>query len=113
MLIIKIMNFFRRNGHEVISSRDFNNEHEILPTECKGTLTSIPPPATLKDGVGEAIKKTQSYYIDQQHDDGSWWYELESNVSITSEYLMLLHYAGLMNADRDKKLASHILRNQR
>src|SRR5208337_2213602 len=113
MIIIKIMNFFRRNGHEVISSPHFNNEHDTLPMECKGTLTSIPLPATLKGRVGEAIKKTQSYYIDQQHDDGYWWYELESNVSITSEYLMLLHYAGLRNAERDRKLASHILRNQR
>jgi squalene-hopene/tetraprenyl-beta-curcumene cyclase len=61
----------------------------------------------------EAVKKTQSYYLEEQHRDGYWWYELESNVTINSEYLMLLHFLGLKDEQRDKKLARHILARQR
>ncbi len=67
----------------------------------------------LADRVREAMRKSQVYYMEEQHKDGYWWYELESNVTITAEYLMLLHFLGLKNPGRDKKIAQHILRNQR
>ncbi len=63
--------------------------------------------------VSEAIGKTLSYYLDQQHPDGYWWYELESNVTMASEYLMLLHFLGLRDEERDRKIVHNILRNQR
>ena len=74
---------------------------------------SISGSTGLLDRVAEAIKKTQSYYLNQQDKDGYWWYELESNVTITSEYLMLLHFLELKDEKRDRKMARHILRNQR
>ncbi len=67
----------------------------------------------LTEKVGEAIRKCHAYYIEDQHKDGYWLYELESNVTITAEYLMLLHFLGLKNPTRDKKIAQHILKNQR
>ena len=63
--------------------------------------------------VSDAIRKSLSYYIDRQHRDGYWWFELESNVTIVSEYLMLLHFLGLRDEERDRKIARNILRNQR
>ena len=67
----------------------------------------------LAEKVGEAIRKCHAYYIEDQHKDGYWLYELESNVTITAEYLMMLHFLGLKNPTRDKKIAQHILKNQR
>lgn len=63
--------------------------------------------------VSEAMRKTQSYYLDQQHPDGYWWYELESNVTITAEYLMLLHFLDLRTAEKDQKIINNLLRHQR
>jgi squalene-hopene/tetraprenyl-beta-curcumene cyclase len=63
--------------------------------------------------ISEAIRKTHAYYIEEQNKEGYWVYELESNVTITSEYLMVLHFLGLKDTARDKKLAQHILKNQR
>ncbi len=63
--------------------------------------------------VSEAVKNTLSYYLDRQHPDGYWWDELESNVTMISEYLMLLHFLGLRDEERDKKIVHNILRNQR
>ncbi len=73
----------------------------------------VPRHATFLDDVEGCIGRTRSYYLEQQHPDGYWWYELESNVTIVAEYLMLLHFLGLHDAERDRKIARHILRNQR
>lgn len=67
----------------------------------------------LKQEMSDAMSKTSLNYLEEQHEDGYWWYELESNVTITSEYLMLLHFLGLYDEERDKKIARHILNNQR
>jgi len=81
--------------------------------EPEGTSTSISGPIGLIDRLSEAIKKTQSYYLNQQQEDGYWWYELESNATMTSEYLMLLHFLGLRDEKKDRKMVRHILGNQR
>jgi len=62
--------------------------------------------------VSEALRRTHSYYLSEQHADGYWWYELESNVTITAEYLMLLHFMGLDDKKRDRKIANYILNKQ-
>jgi squalene-hopene/tetraprenyl-beta-curcumene cyclase len=67
----------------------------------------------LNGKVSEALRKTHAYYLNEQHDDGYWCYELESNVTITAEYLMLLHFMGLYDKERDRKIARHILKKQR
>ncbi len=67
----------------------------------------------LNEELANAAAKTSGNYLDEQHQDGYWWYELESNVTITSEYLMLLHFLGLYDRQRDELIARHILNNQR
>lgn len=63
--------------------------------------------------VSTAVDRTRDYFTHTQHPDGYWWFELESNVTITAEYLMLLHFAGLQDVERDGKMAAHILKHQR
>jgi squalene-hopene/tetraprenyl-beta-curcumene cyclase len=67
----------------------------------------------LSEEIAEAAERSSRNYLQEQHEDGYWWYELESNVTITSEYLMLLHFIGLHDAERDERIARHILNNQR
>jgi squalene-hopene/tetraprenyl-beta-curcumene cyclase len=69
--------------------------------------------AGLRYRIGEALSRTRAYYLKEQHPDGYWWYELESNVTMTAEYLMLLHFLGLKDEGRDALMANHILRHQR
>ncbi len=63
--------------------------------------------------VSQAVDRTAEYFIRNQNEEGYWWFELESNVTITAEYLMLLHFAGLVDHERDVKIANYILRQQR
>ena len=67
----------------------------------------------LANRVSLAIEKTANYFIRNQNEEGYWWFELESNVTITAEYLMLLHFAGLVDRERDAKIANYILKQQR
>src|SRR5208283_6072643 len=84
-----------------------------LPAKSEEEKLPVIHSKRLADRVGEAIRKCHAYYIEDQHKDGYWLYELESNVTITAEYLMLLHFLGLKDPSRDKKIAQHILKNQR
>jgi squalene-hopene/tetraprenyl-beta-curcumene cyclase len=66
----------------------------------------------LVNDVFKAIKKTQSNFIAQRNGKHYWWFELESNVTITSEYIMLLHFFGIKDSKRDRKIVNHILKHQ-
>ncbi len=73
----------------------------------------VPKRGLLLDEVAAAMERTRALFLGQQHEEGYWWYELESNVTIVSEYMMLLHFLGLPDTDRDRKIGRHILRHQR
>jgi squalene-hopene/tetraprenyl-beta-curcumene cyclase len=86
---------------------------EIIPAVREdGPVVQTERLPLLQD-LADAFRKTHRYYLGRQHLDGYWWYELESNVTIVSEYLMLLHFLGIADGQRDRKIARHILRNRR
>lgn len=85
----------------------------VSPSECKNASVSLQRLEVLSEEIERAMDKTIRNYLEEQHEDGYWWYELESNVTITSEYLMLLHFLGLRDEERDERIARHILNNQR
>ena len=77
------------------------------------------PPSIWKKMVGDAkgpldkaIERTRDFFFREQLPDGYWWAELESNVTITSEYIMLFHFLGMVDKRRERKLAKYILSKQ-
>ena len=60
-----------------------------------------------------SIAAATAHLLSLQSDDGYWWAELESNVTITSEHLFLRHVLGVPNADEARKAATYILSQQR
>ena len=76
-------------------------------------LRSLSNNRYLMDWAMEAARKTQAYYLEEQRPDGYWWYHLESNVTITAEYLMLLRFAGIENKAKERKIANYITNRQR
>ncbi|MEM9276750.1 MAG: squalene--hopene cyclase, partial [Cyanobacteria bacterium P01_F01_bin.143] len=63
------------------------------------------------DKVQKAIALSQEYLFSIQYPDGYWWAELESNVSITSE-MVLLHKIWGTDGDRPLEKAASYLRSQ-
>ncbi|MSN25583.1 MAG: squalene--hopene cyclase [Geobacter sp.] len=77
------------------------------------------PPSIWKKMVGDskspldkAIESTRDFFFREQLPDGYWWAELESNVTITSEYIMLFHFLGMVDKVRERKMAKNILSKQ-
>jgi len=64
------------------------------------------PPSA--QGLEHAISRSQARFVREQQDDGYWWYELESNVTITAEYLMLFRFLGIPDLSREKIGRAHV-----
>lgn len=62
--------------------------------------------------LANAIARARDFLLGEQLPDGYWWAELESNVTITAEYLFLLHFIGERNPQRERKIVNHILSRQ-
>ena len=63
--------------------------------------------------VNAAVATASHYLLGIQYPDGYWWGELESNATMEAEYLLLSRFLGLQDEDKTRKLANHIVREQR
>ena len=48
----------------------------------------------LLSGTVQAMRRSADALLNQQHESGFWWAELQSNVSITAEVVLLHHVWG-------------------
>jgi squalene-hopene/tetraprenyl-beta-curcumene cyclase len=62
--------------------------------------------------LDKAIELTRDFFFREQLPDGYWWAELESNVTITAEYIMLFHFLGMVDKTKERKMANYLLRQQ-
>ncbi|MBI4298851.1 MAG: squalene--hopene cyclase [Chloroflexi bacterium] len=60
-----------------------------------------------------AINRAQEYFMRGQYPEGYWWGELESNPTMEAEYLLLTHFLGVADSQRWRKIANHIIGQQR
>jgi squalene-hopene/tetraprenyl-beta-curcumene cyclase len=67
---------------------------------------------TWSQRLDEAIDKSCQYLLATQKAEGYWWLELESNVTITAEYLMLFHLMGLVDHQREQRIVHYLYRQQ-
>jgi squalene-hopene/tetraprenyl-beta-curcumene cyclase len=66
----------------------------------------------ISDEVEQAAKRAQTALLALQNPEGYWWAELEANVTITAEYLMLLHFLGLADRGKFIRMANYLLDQQ-
>ena len=62
--------------------------------------------------IEKAIHKTSNLMYATQYPEGFWWAELESNVTITSEYVMLHHLLGTWDPARTEGVVKYLLNLQ-
>jgi len=72
----------------------------------------IASPAASID-VARTLRAASDWLLSLQADDGYWWAELESNVTITAEHLFLRHILGIPDKREATKAATYILSQQR
>ncbi len=61
--------------------------------------------------IERAVRRAQAAMLGMQQPEGYWWSELESNVTITAEYVMLHRFLGL-DESKVPQLAADILHRQ-
>jgi squalene-hopene/tetraprenyl-beta-curcumene cyclase len=62
--------------------------------------------------VSEAIDRSRRFFLETQAPEGFWVGELQSNVTITAEYIMFQYFLGHPNPERIRKAVRYILRMQ-
>jgi squalene-hopene/tetraprenyl-beta-curcumene cyclase len=67
----------------------------------------------LESSLERSVVRARSYLLAQQHPDGWWKGELETNVTIESEDLFLRHYLGLLEPSQVAATARWIRGKQR
>jgi len=91
-------------------------EHSTLKTSAK--IHHLPASIWKKKSTENAtpldvsIERSCDFFFREQLPEGYWWAELESNVTITAEYVMLFHFLGMVDKAQEKKLARYILSKQ-
>ncbi len=63
--------------------------------------------------IEKALRNTTQLLVATQNEEGYWWAELESNVSITSEYIMLHYLLGCSDGERERSMVRYLLNQQR
>jgi squalene-hopene/tetraprenyl-beta-curcumene cyclase len=81
-------------------------QHETPPLESQ-------MPLPRQEAVKNAIARTQGYLLATQSPEGWWCGELESNGTITAEYLFLTHFLGVGDSTRWEKIANYLREQQR
>lgn len=68
--------------------------------------------AVAPERLVQAINRSQTYLVSQQHADGHWVGELEANTTLTSEYIFFRHLIGRVDKTREDKCVAHLLSEQ-
>ncbi len=83
--------------------------HELSWEEPQEHLLKV----STESELDQAIGASQRYLLSiQNHRDGHWVGELEADSSLTSEYIMLMHFLGRVNPTKQKKAARFIIKKQ-
>ena len=63
--------------------------------------------------MDRAIRLAQQYLLDRQDPaEGFWCAELGADTTLESDYILLMHFLGRVDAERERKAARYILQNQ-
>ncbi|MGH7209601.1 MAG: squalene--hopene cyclase [Nitrospiraceae bacterium] len=71
------------------------------------------PVAGQSESSDEAIRRSQAWLLGRQNpEDGFWVAELETDTTLTSEYLMLRRFLGLADPERERKAVRYLRATQ-
>jgi squalene-hopene/tetraprenyl-beta-curcumene cyclase len=106
-------------SHALTSFNGVTPEPAAAPAAKPGAKIHHLPASIWKKKEGEAkspldvaIERSRDFFFREQLPAGYWWAELESNVTITAEYVMLFHFLGMVDKEKERKMANYLLREQ-
>jgi squalene-hopene/tetraprenyl-beta-curcumene cyclase len=64
------------------------------------------------NGLDQAIERGRVALLERQHKDGHWCFELESDCTITAEYILMMHYMDEIDDVLQEKMARYLRATQ-
>ena len=74
--------------------------------------TPVHAPALRQDPLAGTISRSGTALLDRQYHDGYWRFDLEADTTIPSEYILLQHFMGTVDAGRHTRLGDYIRSRQ-
>jgi len=106
-------------SHALTSFNGVNGESDTLTgTKPAAKIHHLPHSLWKKQEGGaqspldQAIERSRDFFFREQLPSGYWWAELESNCTITAEYIMLFHFLGMVDKQKERKMANYLLSKQ-
>ncbi|MBI3356518.1 MAG: squalene--hopene cyclase [Nitrospirae bacterium] len=90
------------------SLRLISDKPTVLPSLDPSTRRSVGHAVSQPDAIDDAIRRSQAWFLSQQHAEGCWVAELEADTTLTSEYLMLRRFLDRVDPDREEKAVHYL-----
>ncbi len=85
-----------------------HNPHPI-PTADPSTRRAVGASVGHSESIDEAIRRSKTWLLQRQDpEQGFWVAELEADSTLTSEYLMLRRFLGLVDPERERKTVRYL-----
>jgi len=93
-------------------------ERPIAMTDTHASVVAPAPPHTRPspqepDPIDRAIERARSALMARQRPDGHWCFEFETDCTISSEYILMMHFIDEIDDALQEKLARYIRQKQR
>ncbi|MBJ6727688.1 squalene--hopene cyclase [Geomesophilobacter sediminis] len=99
------------NGAPVESEKESGNKHGATVHRLPASIWKSKQ-GKANSALDLAIERSRDFFFREQLPKGYWWAELESNVTITAEYIMLFHFLGMVDREKQRKMANYLLSKQ-
>ncbi|WP_198651429.1 squalene--hopene cyclase [Dyella sp. C11] len=83
------------------------------PTIAVPPTSATRPPQHDPDRLEQAIDRARRALLARQHADGHWCFEFETDCTISSEYILMMHFLDEIDDGLQEKLARYIRAKQR
>ena len=87
--------------------------HNLHPVVSPDTSSQRSAHLGHMESLESALQKGEQWLLGQQDSEkGFWVEELEADTTLTSEYVMLRRFLGLLDSERERKAACYLLHTQ-
>jgi squalene-hopene/tetraprenyl-beta-curcumene cyclase len=87
--------------------KELKKEHSKLKSKLEEVMDN-----KVKGPVDNAIDRALSGILEKQDPKGFWCYELEADITIPSEYILMMHYLGDIDERIQGKMVNYIRKRQ-
>ncbi|MBI5368051.1 MAG: squalene--hopene cyclase [Planctomycetes bacterium] len=103
-------------GPEFLQAGSAGHAGSASTTELPGRARHAaghPPEPTRAEALERGIAGARAYLLRTQHPEGYWFEACQADSTLTSEYIMLRHFLGNVDAEKQAKAARWLLRTQK